>query len=83
MLDLDLLLYDQEIREEPDLELPHPGLTRRRFVLEPLAELDPEARDPRSGRSARELLSALAALDDGLRVEKLPPDTDSEHPQGA
>jgi 2-amino-4-hydroxy-6-hydroxymethyldihydropteridine diphosphokinase len=40
-LDLDLLLYDDERIEEPGLTVPHPRLHERRFVLEPLAELDP------------------------------------------
>ncbi len=69
VLDLDLLLYGDRVLRAPGLVLPHPGLAQRRFVLAPLAELAPEARDPRSGRSALEL---LAALDDPLRVEKLP-----------
>jgi 2-amino-4-hydroxy-6-hydroxymethyldihydropteridine diphosphokinase len=71
-LDLDLLLFGDRICEEPDLVLPHPGLAERRFVLEPLAELEPGARDPRTGRTASEL---LAGLDDPLRVEKLPAPT--------
>jgi 2-amino-4-hydroxy-6-hydroxymethyldihydropteridine diphosphokinase len=71
VLDLDVLLYgDWEIRD-PGLMIPHKGLAERRFVLEPLAELAPDALDPRTGRSARDL---LAALDDPLRVEKLPPE---------
>lgn len=69
VLDLDLLLYGDRVCRTPDLVLPHPGLARRRFVLEPLAELAPGVRDPRSGLTAREL---LAALDDPLAVEKLP-----------
>jgi 2-amino-4-hydroxy-6-hydroxymethyldihydropteridine diphosphokinase len=40
-IDLDLLLYDGEQIDEPGLELPHPRLHERRFVLEPLAELEP------------------------------------------
>jgi 2-amino-4-hydroxy-6-hydroxymethyldihydropteridine diphosphokinase len=68
VLDLDLLLYDERRLVTDDLEIPHPGLAHRRFVLEPLAELDPEARDPRSGRTVRDL---LRTLDDPLRVEKL------------
>jgi 2-amino-4-hydroxy-6-hydroxymethyldihydropteridine diphosphokinase len=40
-IDLDLLLYGDEIVEEPGLRVPHPRLAERRFVLEPLAELDP------------------------------------------
>ncbi len=68
-LDLDLLLFGDRVIETPELVLPHPGLALRRFVLEPLAELAPDARDPRTGRSAAELLTGL---DDPLRVEKLP-----------
>jgi 2-amino-4-hydroxy-6-hydroxymethyldihydropteridine diphosphokinase len=41
-LDLDLLLYGDETIDEPGLTVPHPRLRERRFVLEPLAELDPE-----------------------------------------
>jgi 2-amino-4-hydroxy-6-hydroxymethyldihydropteridine diphosphokinase len=69
VLDLDLLLFDAVEIDEPGLVVPHPGLARRRFVLVPLAEIAPEAVDPRSGRSAREL---LATLDDPLALEKLP-----------
>ncbi len=68
VLDLDLLLLGERVLESPELVLPHPAFHRRRFVLAPLVELAPEVRDPRSGRSARQL---LGALDDPLRVEKL------------
>lgn len=40
-IDLDLLLYGDEVVDEPGLTVPHPRLAERRFVLEPLAELDP------------------------------------------
>ncbi len=69
-LDLDLLLLGDLVLETPELCLPHRGLRRRRFVLEPLAELAAQARDPSDGRSVGEL---LRALDDRLRVEKLSP----------
>ncbi|HMI30080.1 MAG TPA: 2-amino-4-hydroxy-6-hydroxymethyldihydropteridine diphosphokinase [Gaiellaceae bacterium] len=48
-LDLDLLLYGDEEIEEPGLEVPHPRLHERRFVLEPLAELDPALEVPGKG----------------------------------
>ncbi len=68
-LDLDLLLLGECVLDTPELVLPHRGLAERRFVLEPLAEIAPGARDPRSGKTAAELLTGL---DDPLRVEKLP-----------
>jgi 2-amino-4-hydroxy-6-hydroxymethyldihydropteridine diphosphokinase len=40
-IDLDLLLYEDRIVDEPGLTVPHPQLHERRFALEPLAELDP------------------------------------------
>jgi 2-amino-4-hydroxy-6-hydroxymethyldihydropteridine diphosphokinase len=57
-LDLDLLLYGQEQIEEPGLEVPHPRLHERSFVLEPLAELDPALEVPGKG-SVQTLLSKL------------------------
>ena len=48
-LDLDLLLYDDETIEEPGLQVPHPRLHERRFVLEPLVELDPALEVPGRG----------------------------------
>lgn len=57
-LDLDLLLYGQEQIDEPGLEIPHPRLHQRRFVLEPLAELDPSLEVPGKG-SVQTLLSRL------------------------
>jgi 2-amino-4-hydroxy-6-hydroxymethyldihydropteridine diphosphokinase len=59
-LDLDLLLYGSSIISEPGLEVPHPRFRERRFVLEPLAEIAPDLRDPVSGQSVSELLAALA-----------------------
>jgi 2-amino-4-hydroxy-6-hydroxymethyldihydropteridine diphosphokinase len=48
-LDLDLLLYGEDTIAEPGLEVPHPRLHERRFVLEPLAELDPALVVPAHG----------------------------------
>ncbi|MGO8759403.1 MAG: 2-amino-4-hydroxy-6-hydroxymethyldihydropteridine diphosphokinase [Terracidiphilus sp.] len=58
-LDLDLLLYDSLILGEPGLEIPHPRLAERAFILVPLNEIAPSLRDPRSGLSIAELLRAL------------------------
>jgi 2-amino-4-hydroxy-6-hydroxymethyldihydropteridine diphosphokinase len=48
-IDLDLLVYGDEIVDEPGLTVPHPRLHERRFALEPLAELDPGLTIPGSG----------------------------------
>jgi 2-amino-4-hydroxy-6-hydroxymethyldihydropteridine diphosphokinase len=58
-VDLDLLVYGDEVVDEPGLRVPHPHLHERRFALEPLADLDPELEVP--GRGAVSTL--LAALD--------------------
>jgi 2-amino-4-hydroxy-6-hydroxymethyldihydropteridine diphosphokinase len=68
-LDLDLLLYDDLALETRDLVLPHPRFHERRFVLEPLAEIAPDVRDPRSNLTAVELLGALR---DPALTQKLP-----------
>ena len=57
-LDLDLLLYGQDLIDEPGLEVPHPRLHERRFVLEPLVELDPSLEVPGKG-SVQALLARL------------------------
>jgi 2-amino-4-hydroxy-6-hydroxymethyldihydropteridine diphosphokinase len=48
-VDLDLLLYGDEVVDEPGLHVPHPRLHERRFALEPLAELDPALVVPGQG----------------------------------
>jgi len=60
-VDLDILLYGDLVLDAPGLIIPHLGLVERRFVLEPLAEIAPGARDPVSGLSVRELLARLDA----------------------
>jgi len=58
-VDLDLLLYGDRIIAEERLEVPHPRMRERRFVLEPLAEIAPEVVDPVTGLTAGELLDRL------------------------
>lgn len=57
-IDLDLLLYGDEVVDEPGLRVPHPRLHERRFALEPLVELDPALDVPGLGRVA-DLLAEL------------------------
>jgi 2-amino-4-hydroxy-6-hydroxymethyldihydropteridine diphosphokinase len=55
-IDLDLLLFGDEVVDEPGLTVPHPRLAERRFVLEPLHELEPDLTLP-DGRAVRELVA--------------------------
>ncbi len=57
-IDIDILLYDDVVVDEPGLTIPHPRMTERAFVLKPLLELDPKAADPISGQRYRDLLAA-------------------------
>jgi len=58
-LDLDLLLYDDRIIDTPELVVPHPRFSTRRFVLAPLAEIAPGAVDPITNRTVAALLADL------------------------
>ena len=58
-LDLDLLLYGDRVIDEPGLIVPHPRMHLRRFVLDPLLEIAPEAVIPGRG-AARDFLPAIA-----------------------
>ena len=66
LIDLDLLLYGDEVADGPGLTLPHPRMCQRAFVLAPLAEIAPDAVHPVNGLS----ISALNARVDhrGVRL---------------
>lgn len=61
LIDIDILLYGKAIIKAPELEVPHPRLHQRRFVLEPLAELAPALRHPILRKTMRELLGSVAS----------------------
>ena len=61
IIDIDILLFGTSVIDISSLTVPHPKLHQRRFVLEPLAEIAPEARHPVFKRTMRELREALPA----------------------
>lgn len=57
LIDMDILLYGDEVIDTPELQVPHPSMHLRRFVLEPLAEIAPNVRHPISGLNVSEMLA--------------------------
>jgi 2-amino-4-hydroxy-6-hydroxymethyldihydropteridine diphosphokinase len=66
-MDIDILLYDDLVINEPDLTVPHPQLQNRRFTLEPLVELTPDFRHPVLKKTLKKLKDDLQ---DELQVKK-------------
>ncbi len=58
-IDLDILFYGTFVVNTKELQVPHPRLDQRRFVLEPLAEIAPSLRHPMTGRTPGEMLAAV------------------------
>lgn len=58
-IDLDILIYDDIVMKTDDLEIPHPGVSSREFVLKPLAEIAPDKIHPVLGKSIISLLTGL------------------------
>jgi 2-amino-4-hydroxy-6-hydroxymethyldihydropteridine diphosphokinase len=69
VIDLDILLWNQDVVKKRNLKVPHPEMHKRRFVLLPLAELGPQVIHPIIGESVSTL---LASVDDSKRVTLLP-----------
>src|SRR5262249_25522538 len=57
-IDIDILLYGRSVVRAATLEIPHPRMSERRFVLAPLADLAPDLRHPVTHRSVREMLES-------------------------
>jgi 2-amino-4-hydroxy-6-hydroxymethyldihydropteridine diphosphokinase len=67
IIDLDILLFGNSVIDSKDLNVPHPGMAQRRFVLQPLAEIAPDVRHPLLKHTAKQL---LAGLPPGQQVRK-------------
>ena len=59
VIDIDILLFGHAVMDTPQLTIPHPRMTERRFVLEPLLEIAPEIRHPVTKQALRKYLGAL------------------------
>jgi 2-amino-4-hydroxy-6-hydroxymethyldihydropteridine diphosphokinase len=74
-IDIDILLFGDHVVNTPELTIPHPEMARRRFVLQPLAEIAPELLHPVSQKTVTQILAALPA---GQRVQKYEPGIKAE-----
>jgi 2-amino-4-hydroxy-6-hydroxymethyldihydropteridine diphosphokinase len=71
-IDIDILLFGDAVIDSTELSIPHPAMQQRRFVLEPLAEIVPEAWHPVAKKTVRELLGGLPVGQAVRRVTSRP-----------
>lgn len=72
VIDLDILFHGDTVLRTDRLEIPHPRLPERAFVLRPLADLAPDLRHPRLGSTIAALLAALPTGDDSMSIVERP-----------
>jgi 2-amino-4-hydroxy-6-hydroxymethyldihydropteridine diphosphokinase len=72
-MDVDILMYGDEVIQTPDLQIPHPGIWQRAFVLVPLAEIAPGLAHPSLGKSMEELLAEVPGKENVVMLGPLLP----------
>ena len=68
-IDIDILLYGEQVLETPELVIPHPKMLERAFVLVPLDEIAPDLVHPASGKTIKELLKSVTEKQGVLKLE--------------
>jgi 2-amino-4-hydroxy-6-hydroxymethyldihydropteridine diphosphokinase len=63
IIDLDIIFFEDQILETPELTIPHPRMHKRRFVLQPICDIDPTIIHPMLGKSVQDLLNQLVTND--------------------
>lgn len=66
VLDMDVIFFDADVIDHPDLTLPHPRMHLRRFVLKPLCDIDPSLRHPILNQTVQHLLDNLDDAGQGI-----------------
>ena len=68
-IDIDILLFGEQVIDTPDLVIPHPGMTSRAFALIPLAEIAPDLVHPVSGKTIKQLLQDMTEKQGVFKLE--------------